>query len=245
MNPCLDWRGMRVALIAPHPDDIAYSIGGFAAGLADGAELVLVTVFTRSAWALPKALRLAGPEAVAAAREAEDLAFCRRLGMRFHSLGFADSSLSGYDDDSERVADPAQDARAPLVAERLNGLLAGLAPDVVLAPAGIGGHVDHRIVHDALRYRCAGAWRLAFYEDLPYAAEYTLPQLESALDLAGLTHLAAIDISPVWHEKLAALRDYPSQTEQDTVDAILAHARRMGEWSDSPSSYVERILEAL
>lgn len=225
------WYGRRLALISPHPDDVAYSSGGLVARLAGRCELHLVTVFTHSAWAAPKALRSAGSAAISAMRYVEDKAFCDRFGLRLSSLGLADSSLSGYDDESELAASAERDPRAPVAARALRALLAELAPDGILAPAAVGGHVDHRIVRDALLTRSHGVASLAFYEDLPYAAGCELERLDAQLRAQGLRPAANVDIDSTLGEKLAAMWIYDSQTEQDTVDEIVSHARRLAAWS--------------
>ena len=234
--------GSRIALIAPHPDDVAYSIGGLAADLARHSALELVTVFSRSAWAGPRELRHAGPAAITAARRKEDLAFCRRVGMRLHALNFTDSSLSGYDDEEERLAACEDDPRTEKVTAALSHLLTRMAPDMVLAPAAVGGHVDHRIVHDVIRRMAVGTWRLAFYEDLPYASEFPLGLLTAALEADGLRPLRTVSIDRTFDAKLAGIWDYKSQTEQETVEAVTRHAKRLAATLPFPApSHVERI----
>lgn len=236
--------GSRVVLIAPHPDDVAYSIGGLAAKLARYTTLELVTVFARSAWAVPRALRHAGFKTITAVRQKEDLNFCHRLGMRLHTLDFADSSLSGYDAVSERESRYSNDPRPARVLESLSRLLTNVAPDMVLAPAAIGGHVDHRIVRDVVRRMNVRNWRIAFYEDLPYAAEFSLASLTAALQRDGLRPLRTVNIDTTFNIKLAALWDYQSQTEHDTADAVVRHAKRLAATLPRPAPcYVERIWE--
>jgi LmbE family N-acetylglucosaminyl deacetylase len=71
--------------------------------------------------------------------------------------------------------------------ETLVAHLADLIPreeaQVLYAPLGVGGHVDHRIVHAAARGLVDRGYRVAFYEDYPYAE---VPgAIESALAVAG------------------------------------------------------------
>jgi LmbE family N-acetylglucosaminyl deacetylase len=60
------------------------------------------------------------------------------------------------------------DTVASAVAQGLGRLLAEVRPSAVLAPLGIGGHVDHLIVRDAV-VRLSGR-RLRLWEDWPYLA---------------------------------------------------------------------------
>jgi LmbE family N-acetylglucosaminyl deacetylase len=64
----------------------------------------------------------------------------------------------------------------PMVRYGLGGLVSQLTaffpPDqecVIYAPLGVGHHVDHQIVHAAARQLLKAGYRVAFYEDYPYA----------------------------------------------------------------------------
>ena len=87
-------------------------------------------------------------------------------------------------------------------------------------------------------------WRIAFYEDLPYAAEFSLASLTAALQRDGLRPLRTVNIDTTFNIKLAALWDYQSQTEHDTADAVVRHAKRLAATLPRPAPcYVERIWE--
>jgi LmbE family N-acetylglucosaminyl deacetylase len=231
--------GRRVLLLSPHADDIAYSVCGLVARLAGRAELSLLTVFGRSSWALPATLRRAGPDAVSATRRREDEAYCARHGIAFSQLPVPDSALSGYDEAGELAGRPEDDPRTPDVTALIGDAIARAAPEVVLAPCAIGGHVDHRIVHAAARERADRdrhrdrdraegsdvTW--LFYEDLPYAATLDLATLERALSAGGLVPAMTVDISEVLDDKEAGLWDYRSQTSAPTLVGTRLHAARL------------------
>ena len=235
-HPAAWLGGCKVLLLSPHPDDIAYSIGGLVALAKGVAELSMLTVFPRSAWALPADLRSQGPDAISPVRAAEDRTFGARHGMAYHPLDFGDSSCHGYDEDGEMAADPADDPRAERVCDTLHARVRALSPDLVLAPASIGGHVDHRIVTEAAR-RLDGVG-VAFYEDLPYAAWQMLGAIERSLTGAGLSPFALVDIGNVIDEKIAGMWVYETQTSAGTVSEMLLHAARLG---GGGLRYAERI----
>lgn len=219
------FAGRRLLLLAPHADDVAYSIGGLVARLAPVARLQLLTVFPRSAWALPLDLRRAGPAAVQAVRRAEDERFCAGHGMTFSALDFGDSSYHGYDEARELSEHPDADPRTPRVFEALDDWLSARAADLVIAPAAIGDHVDHRIVFEAAR-RVEGI-EVLFYEDIPYAAWNSLDEIGSRLTVAGLRPLPPLDIGDVVEAKIAAMWSYASQTSEQTIAEMLFHAERV------------------
>ncbi|OTA21863.1 2'-N-acetylparomamine deacetylase [Xenorhabdus beddingii] len=234
MSRIKDWYGKRLTLIAPHPDDIAYSIGGFVSQLAAVSTLEVVTVFTQSRWALPKSLRNSGAAIISKVRVKEEQTFCQNFKMKLYPLGLSDSSLSGYDDGNERQLEFTQgqltdDIRTSIVLEKLHQVLAESRPDIVIAPAAIGHHIDHQIVHHAICSLQNNQWQLVFYEDLPYAYEFTLDILEKQLTERKLRVLETISIDQTLADKYTALSNYASQTDQETINAIIAHAQRLAQ----------------
>jgi LmbE family N-acetylglucosaminyl deacetylase len=215
----------NILLLSPHPDDIAYSIGGLIAKIASAATLNMVTVFSRSGWANPVALRRAGPASIGAIRTAEDTEFCVRHGIGRSELGFADSSLCGYDDNSERSANPEDDPRTQTVARAIQSHHSRSRAQVVFAPAAIGGHIDHKIVFDAAVSLQAA--QIIVYEDIPYSAWYSLQQIERKLTGAKLRRLGVVAIDDVMDVKIEGMWKYRSQTCAKTVEEMKLHARRV------------------
>lgn len=164
-------RGLVVA-VSPHLDDAVFSAGAALAGLAaDGWRVRVVTTFTRTV-PDPTGFALAcqtdkglGPEVdYMALRRAEDVAAMEALGVDAPvHLGFAEAPHRGYESGPELFAgvhadDDAAAALVPALDRELEGA------DVVLAPVGLGGHVDHLVVIAALGDRPVVRW-----DDLPYA----------------------------------------------------------------------------
>ncbi len=170
---------MPVALfVSPHLDDVVFSCGGLAAMLADrGWHTVLATVFTRSVvpaqgFALACQLDKGLPPELdyMALRRAEDLRAAAIIPFAaVHWLDLPEAPHRGYDSAPALFgAVHAGDTIGPAVASGLAELAARLRPDLVLAPQGLGNHVDHQIVVSAVQ---AGlpADRTLRYRDTPYA----------------------------------------------------------------------------
>nr|CAG34711.1 RacJ protein [Streptomyces ribosidificus] len=223
-------REGRTLLVSPHPDDVAYSCGGLLAAVGRPAHATLLTVFTRSAWALPKRLRRAGARVISARRREEELRYCRLRGLTgYQALGFDDASLRGYDDEAE-VSSPAEaDAVRGAMEDAVADAVRASGADTVLAPAAVGGHIDHLLVHGAVRGAVAGGGALAlFYEDLPYAGQHELADVERMLrEERGLVPYAGVDISAVVEGKVRGMYVYGSQTDDECVRETLRHARRI------------------
>lgn len=242
-------RLARSAQRSTHPgliDHTGQAEGPRPAGLrgdgshAGNADLRLLTVFGRSGWALPRSLRRAGADAVSTQRRQEDQAYCDRHGIAFDLLPVPDSALSGYDEVRELTAAPEDDARAPDAATLIGAVIARTAPQVVLAPCALGGHVDHRIVRDAacaLEDSTAG-FDLLFYEDVPYSATLGLADIERRLIADGLMPAATVSIDAVLDAKVDDMWAYRSQTSAPTVAQMLLHAGRV---AGDTGGYAERL----
>ncbi len=130
------------------------SCGGLAALLADaGWRIVLVTAFTRSGPA-------AGTIDAMAVRRAEDLVAAELLG--FDETVWLDLTAAADRPDHGDIV--------PALAACFAQLQASYQPDLVLAPQGLGGHVDHRDVIAAV-VRALPLARVAFYRDVPAAID--------------------------------------------------------------------------
>ena len=165
---------MKVVAVSPHLDDAAFSAGGTIARHArDGDEVVLVTCFTGNV-ARPTGFALAchldkGLSAdvdYMALRRAEDVAACAVIGAMPVHLPFLEAPHRGYDSapalfGARLAGDDMADRFAPALA-----LLVADA-DLILGPLGIGDHVDHHHVRDALA-RVADPSRTLLWEDWPY-----------------------------------------------------------------------------
>jgi LmbE family N-acetylglucosaminyl deacetylase len=232
LSDAVDWTssllGRPVLALSPHPDDIAFSVGGLLRWLAARTDITLVTVFTRNVWVPNLELPEPDEETVSRLRQAEDVRYCERVGVRRVPLGLPDAGLRGYDDLTERLAPRAEAEVAAAVREALAALL----PDrgALLCPLGLGGHVDHGIVRDAaLAVEAGTARHVVFYEDLPYARH--LDDAEIAMhagrvDAAARPYRFAL-APPLWRRKLEDLAVYRTQVREQDLDDFSAHARRV------------------
>ncbi len=137
--------------LSPHPDDAIFSAGGaIARDVRAGKRVAIATIFSDGEGRAERAL--------------EDFAATSRLGVQRIDLGLADAERRG-NGQGAHLFEPLSAKDAVLVAlvkEKLAPLTDGAC---VVAPLGVGHHVDHQIVHAA----AAGITGARFYEDLPYA----------------------------------------------------------------------------
>jgi LmbE family N-acetylglucosaminyl deacetylase len=166
---------VKVLYVSPHPDDVAFSASArLLRDCAAGHEVAVVTLFAPAG----------GPAAVgdAAARAAEDEAFAALSGARLIAGGFSDAIVRRPRYRSPRHLFAPLAADEEPVIEAVRQRLQSLAADVVVAPLGVGDHVDHQIAHQAAR-RLTGA-QVLYYEDAPYVL--TPYRLARRMDELGL-----------------------------------------------------------
>ncbi len=169
---------MKTALfLSPHLDDAAFSCGGLAALLSDhGWRTILVTAFTATilpvtGFALACQLDKGLPPDTdyMAVRRAEDRMAASVLGFSdVRHLGLSEAPHRGYEDARALFGElRADDDVAGALCDHLAALQNEFAPDLLLAPQGLGHHVDHMQMVRAVLQTAKGP--LAWFRDTPYA----------------------------------------------------------------------------
>jgi len=184
----------HAVFLSPHHDDICFSLGALIHRLQAG---ILLNVFSRSGHVARRDLalkELAAPDMEAFGqsppseaggawvnwvtqwRKDEDHAFAQTCGLRRVQLDLPEAPLRAQDPfKGHSTAKDVRDVEMALMAA-LNDLAPkgnGTRP-WLFCPAGIGGHVDHLLVRNAVLQKIVDLrrlYRIAFYEDLHYASD--------------------------------------------------------------------------
>jgi LmbE family N-acetylglucosaminyl deacetylase len=157
--------------VSPHADDVAFSVAGqLARDVAAGERVVVFTLFE--------------PPEPGDVRRAEDDAFARAFGVTLERGAWPDAIVRRrrYRSPARLFAPLRADERPLVEAVRaaLQALVDGGCRRVV-APLGVGGHVDHQVAHAACRALTGADVR--YYEDTPYVlTPYQLPRRLARLD---------------------------------------------------------------
>ena len=238
-------RGVEECLLlSPHPDDIAFSISGAVRQIVErgGMSVRILVAFSKSAFTPDgqEDLSAERTEQVSARRRAEDEGFLKlfpegRATMRWMDL--EDSPLRGYPTVAEyrsggtlRIDDLRQ-------AAKIGDAAADWLPSggTILAPLGIGAHIDHRITRQAaLSLASERSARLFLYEDMPYTTEMEFGVVEDHIqDFAGRI---GISLSPLivgdegtLEFKARSIDCYRSQVVTEERRGILNYARWLNE----------------
>lgn len=230
--------GRRILLLSPHADDIAYSVGGLVSLLFSRADLFLTTIFGRSGWVLPHASYGRSINAVSLEREREDREYCTRQYISYEQLYCLDSNVMGYSDTMELCITTSEDSRTDGAVTLIRDAVARCAPEVLLAPCGLGGHIDHQIVR--LAVDGVDNVEVFYYEDIPYCSSLPLSTIEMQLGYQGLTPAGIFDIKMVLESKCEGMWIYRTQTDIYTIAQMLSHAARLGA-NIGKGEYAERL----
>lgn len=205
-------------LLSPHLDDAVFSCGGTIATLVrNGWRVVVATVFTRSvhpatgfALACQRDKGLGDDVDYMALRRDEDADAIAILGAETLWLDLPEAPHRGYATAAALFSEfVSEDGVAASLETILDRTMQELNPDLLLAPAALGGHVDHRRVLDAV-IALGGDRAAAFWRDVPYIIRdpdvaVAKPEL-AFLENIRLPIPAALDL------KIDAAAAYRSQT---------------------------------
>jgi LmbE family N-acetylglucosaminyl deacetylase len=216
--------------LSPHLDDAVLSCGGAIHHLlAAGHRVQVITIFAGDAGECdelsPFALEQHGywgnPPRPLALRRAEDRAALALLGATAQHLDCQDAVYRTAPGGQWIYIDlgtlfgtlhPLDPVDPAALAGQLASLINSDRQAVLYAPLGVGQHIDHQIVHLAARQLLQQGYRLAFYEDYPYAEKPTSTESAVAATGAGNWRLEAIPLDTAdLVAKVSALGYYRSQ----------------------------------
>jgi LmbE family N-acetylglucosaminyl deacetylase len=194
---------------------------------------VVVTVFSKSNFA-PNLAKGTDRHDISRIRLAEDQSCCHRIGARHIALGFPEAPLRGYPNLESIYTPHLEPLTEPIYSllettmHELMLRLGGVA--LMVAPLGIGDHVDHLLVAAvAIRLSFQTSIPLLLYEDLPYAYQVSLALQEWIWSRFGMPLIPKlVKIDATLQEKIELIELYTSQVVPLFFQAVKEHARHLG-----------------
>lgn len=213
----------RILVVSPHFDDAPLSLGqSLTDGFLASCDVSVCVVFGRTNWSTRVHPTRGRAPAITAWRRLEEAWAARRFGYRSRAERFEEVILrTGSSDpgDYRHSGDLSEDPLFAPIREKLRAWRVGC--DELWVPAGLGRHVDHRLVALAgASLVRSGTDGIAFYEDRPYASFLEGAELEAELDELGLD-LGREDVSgPISESTHARVRScYRSQMSDFFLEA--------------------------
>lgn len=218
-----------VLILSPHCDDAPLSLGGSLLARSWGENVHVVVIFSRSRYT-----RFAtwdnDVDAVSALRQAEERRAAERAGCTVEFLPFSEPGVRAGFPDIGHVFDPQRPVEGEAVWEDVRAALLARLNDwtgTVIAPLGLGNHIDHRITHAALLEIAEANPQLTpvFYEDLPYAAEHSSLHIRGRVPTAIRSRPLIPALIPAGSlaAKLNLLSVYESQLTEGQLHNVAAH----------------------
>ena len=235
-------KHFNVAMLSPHSDDVALSLGAFLLGRCSALNIDIITAFSISECTADDSIN--DSAIVSSIRKAEDVIFANSLcgHVKVSWLDMQDAPLRLHITDeavfnskpSYMSWDEVQYLKAKMKKECCNF-------DLLFAPMGLGKHIDHIVVRNAALELLKDGFPLIFYEDIPYAADLSLTDIdENAKQLECLSgqslELFPIETDVTIEKKLGLLSCYRSQMDSRTESRVRLHANRT-----TGNSVVERV----
>jgi LmbE family N-acetylglucosaminyl deacetylase len=233
----------RWAVLSPHADDAALSVGGLLTHQATSSSLLLVTL-TGASQGEAAPVNHRDQALYWELRDEEDECFARFVGAQRMRCGIADAVLRRPRNElfAQRV-----DEHMAEISSVIELVLGANRPDLVLAPLGAGGHVDHVDTADAVLSWKVGQSshrpRVLLYEDLPYAAfdPQSVGKRLRTLRERGYRLRSRVFVMRRIDRKLAAIRLYRTQRITAWKETMVNYARSVAR---SPG-FGERVWEVL
>jgi LmbE family N-acetylglucosaminyl deacetylase len=210
-----------IIFLSPHFDDVAFSCGGLIRKIKNICNrIIIVNVFTKSIWAPYMEITQKSEDLVSKIRYNEDLSYCNSLNIENIRLGFIDSSLRGYDDVTELLAEVNNDYIYFSVKYAILDILKSLCVHYVFCPSGIGNHIDHVIVFEAIK-EFENIEKI-FYEDMPYACSFTSDQNSVfVFNKTKYQNEFYIDITETFDQMLNDIKAYSSQIGEEIYNKLV------------------------
>lgn len=222
-----------VTVISPHFDDLPLSLGqSLRNGILSQCHVRERVMFGQSSWtewARPTPDRAL---AVSLWRRAEEVAASMVFSFDWTAANWPEVLLRNGAAFGPEILDSERDLSAeeliPEVAAWLEQVIRARQrpkkpqPELVLVAAGLGGHIDHRILaHAAASLVGQVDTPIGFYEDRPYVAYLSAEQISEQLAPLGLK-LEAVDASETVQAstQAAARLCYPSQMKSFFKEAM-------------------------
>lgn len=213
----------QIVVISPHPDDVAFSVGGLITRLKK-TQVVMITCFTQSCINDRN-----DSSVITEIRSREDDAYAQSIQARLIRLGLPDTSVRTNRNKEDLYADKEERLRLELAA-LLKSVISKLENAAVFVPLAIGDHLDHIHCRQVALDTLTGQ-TLIFYEDLPYGQFIGGPDNVKRVVLQQYPHFREINIDLTTEQierKMQGLDLYKSQVHWQWRLDIENYARALG-----------------
>ena len=235
---------MKITVLAPHPDDAGFSIGGILDFIKLYSDICVITIFGKTDYLGIYGVTSNWQQATQV-RFKEEQDYCKTINAYLVYIGYEDAIIRFHHKEKDIILSPKNNRNLILDTELVNQIKSIIniqKPDFIFVPLGIGNHIDHLLTNSIGQIISQETiLPIIYYEDLPYAARVYSSEVTKHIKYVD-KNLVSIDIILGHHlaKKLENIKLYHSQITKKILIDIESYARYIdnnygGErlWSDN------------
>lgn len=221
-------------IISPHCDDAALSLGGL---ILKKGDFEILDVFSICAWSVLPQLTEAGE--ITRINNNEERLVGSKMSYKLQLMGLPEALLRGYPSWNSQLDREKDRKIMKIVVEIIVNKVERYTE--VYFPLGVGRHVDHLLVFEAMlrvkRRNLRGGINYYLFEDMPYAIYYNVETRVKEIQKYCDVNPSLVDISSEIRQKVSLLSTYKSQLTQQDIKSVKDYSRKLV----PNNSYHERI----
>jgi len=225
----------KIMILSPHADDAIFSLSGLMIRHANNFEFHIINIFGRQDFTLYNnfADNKIGSDFV---HKEEKLAWLLLNIQNGTFLSFKDAAMRRFEP-GRSIINSNLDSKSMIAYEKelfedifshINELVRTITPGYIFCPLGIGRHVDHIIVREAvLANQYLYNKKLFFYEESPYVISFDKIREINEIKIKSQRKLKKrkINITNEISEKRKLLNLYASQLKKFQINAMIRHTQ--------------------
>jgi LmbE family N-acetylglucosaminyl deacetylase len=224
----------KMMILSPHADDAIFSLAGLMTKHSNHFEFHIINIFGRQDFTLYNdfANNKIGSDFV---HKEEKLAWLLLNIQNGTFLSFKDAAMRQFDP-GRPIINSDLDSKSMITYEKelfedifshINELIGAIRPSYIFCPLGIGRHVDHIMVREAVLANQDLDKKLYFYEESPYVISFDKTKEINEIERKSQKKLKQrqINITNKISEKRKLLNLYASQLKKFQINAMINHAQ--------------------
>lgn len=240
INSCLDYTTISIIIkmkgtiiFSPHPDDVAFSIGGALSRKYFEEPITIVTLFGKTNFLGLKGIQ-ASPSKATLIRELEDKKFANIINAKLIYFKYPDALLRNKNNAKLVFSTPIKIKSSiyKRLTNQINKIIIKCNPSFIGFPLGLGRHSDHILLNNILlevSMKMKNKKIKTFmYEDLPYAYNFTYYAIKQRIKtIAKSPYSINITLESNINSKKKLIKIYSTQLHDNKMNKIITYAHRI------------------
>lgn len=224
----------KIVILSPHADDAIFSLSGLMTKHSNHFEFHIINIFGRKDFTLYNDFAHNKIESDFVHKE-EKLAWLLLNIQNGTFLSFKDAAMRQFEP-NRSIINSNLDSKAIIDSEKklfedifshIHELIRTITPNYIFCPLGIGRHVDHILVREAVLANQNLYKKLYFYEESPYVISFDKIREINEIEIKNQKKLKKrkINITNKISKKRKLLNIYASQLKKFQINAMIRHSQ--------------------